>query len=438
MQPPRVRLISTGSEITQGLYPDTNAQALSRLLFENGFRVIGHAAAPDERPLIRRAIADAFPDCDLIISTGGLGPTEDDVNREVIAELYGLPLEKNTRAEAMMRDRFSARGIPMPERNVVQALIPREAIILYNHWGTAPGFLIPAHDEKPAFAALPGPPSEWKPMLERALEQHLGPLFPARPRREGYTLHLAMVPESLVNQALADLFAPTDAQELTILASRGHIRLRIIATETASNPTAQTIDALRSRIVQRLGRESIFAEGPDPNDTLPAALLRLFQSHHRTLALAESCTGGWVAKALTDVPGSSETLLAGWVTYSNAAKQRDLSVPADLLETHGAVSEPVVRAMAEAARRLAGADYSLAISGVAGPGGGSPEKPVGTVWFAVAGPDGTTARRRLFKGDRESVRGWSVIQGIEFLRRALLRIDPDAILAGENPQSASK
>jgi len=430
---PRVRILSTGSEILQGLYPDTNAQGLSRRLFDAGFRVVGHAAAPDDAGLIRDAIRAAATDADLVVTTGGLGPTEDDVNRDVIAEIYGQPLRFDETADRLMRQRFAARGIPMPTRNRVQAMIPDGATTLQNLWGTAPGFVVPASNGLAALCALPGPPNEWRPMFDAALESGapVDALFPSRPSLLIHTLHVALTPESTLNEVLADLFAPADGLELTILASRGVIRLRIISQANEAG-----LRARRDEIVRRIGPEIIFAEGPA--EVSPAqAVLDLFRERRLTLATAESCTGGWVAKSVTDLSGSSDVLHSGWVTYSNAAKTRDLGVPAELIEAHGAVSEPVVRAMAEGARRVAGTDFAVAITGVAGPTGGTPEKPVGTVWFAAAGPAGTVALQRLFRGDRESVRQWSVNQALELTRRHVLGIPQTLYLGGPSPRYLS-
>ncbi|MCC6547896.1 CinA family nicotinamide mononucleotide deamidase-related protein [Candidatus Sumerlaeota bacterium] len=425
--PPRVRLISTGSEITQGMYADSNAQRLSVILFDKGFRVVGHAAAPDDFDTILAAIEDAAPRADLVIMTGGLGPTEDDLNRDVISRWCNQPLVENREAEAMIRERFRKRGREMPPDNARQAFIPREATILLNHWGTAPGFLVPAAEHRPALLALPGPSSEWMPMLAESLGGPLHAAFPHRPRRSIYSMHLAMVPESTINGRIRDLFANQPGCELTILASRGHIRLRIAATGPRDDENQANTRRLRDLLATRLGEPFLFAEGPG-DQTLAAALVALFRQHQKTLATAESCTGGWIAKELTDVAGSSQVIKSGWVTYSNDAKIRDLTVSPAILGAHGAVSEPVVRAMAEGARAKSGADYAVAVSGIAGPDGGSYDKPVGTVWFAVASPSGTFAARRLLGGDRESVRSFATIQALEFLRRALLNIDPQATI----------
>ncbi len=412
------RIISSGNEILQGLYPDTNAQRFSRILLESGFRVISHAVAPDDASELRGILTHALGGCSLVVVNGGLGPTEDDVNREVIAQVTGRSLVFDERSATMMRKRFHARGIEMPERNLKQAYVPEGAIILHNHWGTAAGFLVPGSAEQPAVIALPGPPSECVPMLKRAIEKHFEELFPLRSIRYIHTLHLAMIPESTINERVAHLFNADPDSEVTLLAGRGHIRMRVISS--AGDLEAARLRALRiaEEASSLIGADYIFAEGPE-NASLDETVLKIMQANGSTLSLAESCTGGWIAKRLTDFAGSSATLLAGFVTYSNESKTRELGVPAELIERCGAVSEEVVRAMAEGARRVSGSDYSVAVSGVAGPGGGSTEKPVGTVWFAVSGPEATHSLKLRFPGDRETVRMWSVNQSLDMLRRVL-------------------
>jgi len=426
-RPPRVRIISTGSEILQGLYPDTNAQNLSRLFFEQGFEVVGHSAVGDHRPRTRATLENALSDAELVVMTGGLGPTEDDVNRFVIAELYGLALVRDARAEEMLRERFRYRGITMPERNVVQADLPAGCRTLYNHWGTAPGFFLPPVQARPALLALPGPPKEWRPMIERAFEEEISDLFPGRPRRRVYSLHVSMTAESTLNEALSDLFREGQDTELALLANRGHIRIRLIATGEDDADLDRRISAMRAKVLDRIGEKLPYSEGQDAT-TLEEALLAAMQQRGLTLATAESCTGGWVAKALTDIAGSSATLVAGWVTYSNEAKARELGVDPGVIEEHGAVSEETARAMAEGARRKSGADIAISVTGIAGPSGGSEEKPVGTVWFALSDARGSEARRRVFPGDRDAVREFSMRQALELVRRRILSLDLDAPL----------
>lgn len=430
---PRVRILSSGSEILQGLYSDTNATMISRRLLEAGFEVVGHAAAPDNPDRLRESLEFARQGCELIVMTGGLGPTADDLTRFVVAELWRCGLERDATAYEMMHKRFAQRGIPMPESNDVQTQLPAGCIPLYNHWGTAPGFILPG---EPVLMALPGPPSECRPMLERALEKDMRSLFPTLPLRRVHTLHLALVPESLVADRLGGMIGiHGNGTEVTILASnRGHIRLRLVTSGATAEEAEATAAPLREEIVRRLGRRSFFAEGPE-EASVAETTLKLLQARGETLALAESCTGGWIGKVLTDVPGSSQTLMAGYITYSNAAKMRDLGVPAAVLEKDGAVSEAAVLAMAEGARQRAGTDWGLSVSGVAGPDGGTEAKPVGTVWFGVASAAGSHARVRRFPGNRDAVRQWSVNQALELLRRSLTGGDLDALLVPDGDGS---
>lgn len=420
----RVRIISTGSEILQGLYPDTNAQKLSQLFFQQGFKVLSHSAAPDEPPLIRRAIQQALSDCDVVVMTGGLGPTADDINRDVVAELYDKKLVRDEIAIQMMEERFLSRDLPMAKGNEVQAMLPEGCLPLYNHWGTAPGFILPADSTRPAFIALPGPPSECCPMIEKAFGEELLRLYPDRPKRTTHTLHIAMIPESTINDRLADLFETEPGMELTILAKRGHVRIRIIASANTEDVAHQRTMALCGKILQRLDPELVFAEGGQEaeNTSSAEALLALMKQRGETVATAESCTGGGIAQALTDVAGSSATFLGGWVTYSNERKVQDLGVEQELVDQHGAVSAPVVEAMAQGARERSGATYAVSVSGVAGPGGGSEDKPLGTVWFAVASPIGVESIRKRFNGSRSVVREYAVKQAIELVRRTVLAI----------------
>lgn len=421
---PRAFVLSTGSEITQGVYADTNAMNLSRFLRDHGFRVVGHAAAPDETHRIASAIRAASRDSDLIVMTGGLGPTEDDLTRNAVCEVWGRRLHHVRRAEVMMRQRFAGRGRVMPERNVCQADIPEGAIALLNHWGTAPGFLIPPDGEHPAFLALPGVPREWRAMMERHFARHVLPFFPERPVFERLIIHLAQVPESEINERLKELFDADPEVEIGLLAQMGIIRVRITVTAGDTGICRKKLDDFRRRVRAALPADVIFGETGDL--LLPeAALVPQFGEAGKTIALAESCTGGGVAKRITDVPGSSEVLLAGWVTYSNAAKENCLGVNRETLERHGAVSEACVREMAIGARQASGADVALAVSGIAGPGGGTPEKPVGLVWFGMADADGSAhAFSQRFSGDRSDVRHLACNVALDALRRWLSGLPP--------------
>jgi nicotinamide-nucleotide amidase len=239
---------------------------------------------------------------------------------------------------------------------------------------------------------------------------------------------VAMTPESVLNEALADLFARRDGVELTILAAKGVIRLRLSGPDGSPE-----IQRRRDEIVRRIGSEIIVHEGPVPQ-TAAEAVVGLFAGRGWTIATAESCTGGGIAQAITEVSGSSAVLQAGWVTYSNASKSRELGVPEELIAQHGAVSREVALAMAERARLIAGTSHAVSVTGVAGPTGGTEEKPVGTVWMAVASETGSQAIRRQFRGKRDEVRQWSVNHGVEILRRHALGIDLNLYLGGPDPR----
>lgn len=433
--PNKVRILSTGSEILHGLYPDTNAQKIARFLFPLGFEVTGIAAAPDSASEIRAALEQSIGRCELLVMTGGLGPTEDDVNRDVIAGLWNLDLELNLRAKEMLEERFAKRGVPMPARNVVQAMLPVGCIPLYNHWGTAPGFILPPRPGFPVLVALPGPSREWEPMLQVAWEGNIAPLFPKSGAQMLRTLHFANVPESTINELLADLFDGGESHGLTLLASTGHIRVRMIGKGATESEASRHLDDLEGEVLRRISIQGAFAHGPE-NITLPEVIIHELTEAGETLALAESCTGGMIASALTDIAGSSAVFLGGWVTYSNEAKARELGVDPILIERHGAVSGEVAAAMAMGARERSGATWAVSVTGVAGPGGGTEEKPVGTVWFAVAGAGGVTTLHRCFPGDRGFVRALSVMQALEFLRRIRHDVDPDPLLPGMEQSSS--
>jgi len=410
---PRVCILSTGSEITQGLYADTNAQELSRRLMDRGFEVMSHAAVADERDEIARAIRSVFGRCDLLIATGGIGPTVDDLNRGIFAELWGVGLRRIARAEAMIRQRFVRRGRPMPESNLAQAWIPANARPLLNFWGTATGFLMPTMGERPHALVMPGVPAEWRGMFDRYFARDVEPHFPNRSPRHVHTLHIALLPESEVNDRVRDLFDADERVQVGILAKQGRIRLRLIGGADARNAIA----AMAQRMRSRLPAEAIFAEGPE-EFTLEEATVHALKTEGLRVACAESCTGGGIANRLTNVAGSSAVLEESVVTYSNEAKMQWLGIEAPLLATHGAVSRECSMAMVQGLMKRTNADIALSVTGIAGPGGGTPEKPVGSVWIAIMDRGGRCeSHLHHFPGDRASVRAWTENHALEMLRR---------------------
>ncbi|MDK2971686.1 MAG: nicotinamide-nucleotide amidase [Candidatus Sumerlaeota bacterium] len=416
--PPRAFVLSTGSEITQGTRTDTNATHLSRSLTEYGFHVVGHAAVPDSRERIEAALRNTFGVADLVVMTGGIGPTEDDLCREVLADVMEAPLHRVHRAESMMRALFARRSRPMPERNVKQALLPTGALPLLNFWGTAMGVLVPAGaDGRPMIVSMPGVPREWKAMWARYAPRMVLPAFPGLRKSAATTLHVAGLAESEVNELLLPLFEEDPRVEVGLLASLGVIRVRLNASGETTGEACELLESFRVRVLELLPTNCIFAEGEDTL-TPESVVVERFRAAGKTIALAESCTGGGVAKRLTDVPSSSQVLREGWVTYSNAAKQARLGVSPATLEHHGAVSKECVHEMAAGALRESGANVAVAISGIAGPTGGTEEKPVGLVWFGLAAEEevGRTFSS-IFPGNRETVRVRAENTALDLLRR---------------------
>lgn len=419
--PPTARILSTGSEITQGLYADTNAMEMSRRLTAAGFRVLAHRAAPDDAAEIAEAIQSTFGRCDVLVMTGGLGPTEDDLTREILAELWQVPLRRVHRAEAMMRARFAQRGLAMPERNLKQALVPMGATPLLNFWGTAPGLLMPAVGGRPWTMALPGVPHEWRAMWDRYFSREVAARFARLGTVVVHTFHVILVGESTVNQMVLPLFGSDPTVELGLLASRGVVRVRVVASGRDADDARAIAEAFADRVRALLPPAHLYHEGPEEEFSVERAAIAALDAAGATVALAESITGGGVARRLTSVPGASRVVAEGAVTYTPEAKVRMLGVDPAVAHRDGAVSEACARAMAEGMLVRAGTRYALAITGVAGPESPAPDVPVGLVWFAVAevGAETWTTSRRL-PGDRDQVRVWAENYAIELLRRRVL------------------
>jgi nicotinamide-nucleotide amidase len=417
--PRRVRaaVLSTGSEILQGLYPDTNAQWLSARLDERGFDVTAVQAAGDDGESLRQAIATLSRRAELIVSTGGLGPTEDDLLRQVCADLWKRPLQFHQALHRQILRRYRRAGRGVPATNRRQAHIPRGAKALANPWGTAPGFVLPAERGLAALVALPGPPVEMQPMFDRRVIPWLrGNLWPGVVRGRA-VIHTLGWSESRVNEAIGDLFNADPALDITILARSGKIDVRLTATAPSREAVRATITRWRRAIRRRLPREIVW--GRD-DQTLEEVVNRLLVRRGWTVAVAESCTGGLVAERLTRVPGASRVLRRSIVTYADEAKAKVLGVRPATLRRHGAVSEPCAREMAEGVRRWAKADLGLAITGIAGPTGGTREKPVGLVWIAAATARKTLAERhRIPRPERQAIRLWSSDRLLNLARRVI-------------------
>lgn len=405
-------IIAIGSEMLTPFRTDTNSLWLTERLNSLGVDVKLKTIVGDDEGRLEETIRDAMKRSEIIVSTGGLGPTEDDITRKIFARVLQKRLVLNDAILEKIRARFARRGVPMPEINSRQALIIEGAEIIDNNNGTAPGMLI--RNGKCTIALLPGPPREMKPMFEAAvapaLRQQVGDLFILRRK-----LSIFGLTESSTDELAAPIYTQYKNPTTTILFKDGQIELHLTATAKKAAEGEKLLDELAGRLDEALGNY-VFSRR---DETLEEVAGNLLKFNGYTLATAESCTGGLLAGRITDVPGSSEYFIEGVVTYSNEAKIRMLGVPTDLIERHGAVSEEVARAMADGVRSLAGTTFGIGITGIAGPGGGSEEKPVGLVYIALADDNDAIVRKFVFPGDRQFIRQLSVNAALDMIRRRL-------------------
>lgn len=417
-----VELVNTGSELLFGKILNTHQQWLCRRLTDLGHTVLRQVAVPDTGESIEQAVREALGRADLVITTGGLGPTCDDLTRERIAAMLGLRLIPDASVAENIARYFAGRRLSVPARTVVETLVPEGAEVLPNHFGTAPGLAMrvspnPFREGRVGswLVMLPGPPRELRPMFEQSLVPHLKVWFP---RAAGFvcrTLKTTGIGESSMEEQIGVPLRPlVDAgMELGFCARVGEVDVRFVGR----GPGAEVQVAEAEAITRRLVGANIFGA---EDDVLESVIVREFQKRGLTLALAESCTGGHIANRVTNIPGASAVLLAGYVTYANASKVRDLGVTLSTLETFGAVSEETVREMALGARRVSGATYAIAVTGIAGPTGGSAEKPVGLVYMAVAGPSDLVVQRKVNAFDRETFKYLTAQQAMMMLWRAVI------------------
>jgi nicotinamide-nucleotide amidase len=407
----RAAIIAVGSEMLSSLRQDTNSLWLTARLEEVGISVVRKSIVPDDPEAIGDEVSFAARAADLIVMTGGLGPTADDVTVPAVARRLEMPLARNEEYVARMRERFARRGIRMPAVNEKQADFIVGARMLENPRGTAPGSWIERGGKE--YVILPGVPSE----MREIMEERVLPVLRARAgaiaacRR---VLRVSGMGESAVEELIAPVYAKWKDDPVTILASPGEVQLhlRIVGEPEEA---ARRLDAMEADFRQALGHRVLSRD-----EDLASSVGRLLRESGRTVAVAESCTGGMIAKLLTDAPGSSDYFLGGLVAYSNAAKVELLAVREETLRSQGAVSEEAAREMARGARERFGADLAVAVTGIAGPDGGTPEKPVGTVFFALARREGTEiGKKREFNGDRAAVRLAASLYALDLVRRGV-------------------
>jgi nicotinamide-nucleotide amidase len=417
----RAEIIAVGSEMLTPDRVDTNSLFITERLNEVGIDVIAKTVVADDRDLLAGPLRLALTRADLVLFTGGLGPTSDDLTREAVAETLDLPLDEDPATIARLERRFAARGMQMPAVNRKQALVPRGAEVLANEKGTAPGLLI-EHAGR-LVVLLPGPPREMNPMVEALVRDRLagGPTGGRRVFRR--VLKTTGRGESLIEELVQPIYArwaeAATPVRTTILATPGSVELHLAVTADSAERARGVLDAATGEIAAALGPTLYTAN----NERLEAVVGALLHERGLWIATAESCTGGLLASRLTDVPGSSEYVERGVVCYSNRAKTELLGVPGDLLRDHGAVSEPVGLAMARGVRERSGTDLGVGITGIAGPGGGTPVKPVGTVIVALAWAGGERVRTMWFPGDREYVKFFASQAALDLVRRHVLRVE---------------
>jgi nicotinamide-nucleotide amidase len=391
---------------------DTNSLWLTERLNAMGVEVKLKTVVGDDESRLEETVRDAMKRSEIVIATGGLGPTEDDITRKIFARVLKRQLILDDAILEKLRARFARRNMPMPEINARQALVIHGAQPLENNNGTAPGMLIA--EGQCTVVLLPGPPREMKPIFDAlvapVVKQRAGDMLIMR-----RTLSIFGLGESAVDELAAPIYTKYQNPSTTILFKDGQIELHLTAQARNESASVKLLDELAGRLDEVLG-EYIFSRD---NETLEEVVGRSLKMRGYTLATAESCTGGLLAGRITDVPGSSEYFLEGVVSYSNEAKIDLLGVRKKLIETHGAVSEQVAGAMAAGIRKRAGSTFGIAVTGVAGPGGGSPEKPVGLVYIALADDSQTTTRKFIFPGDRQFIRTLSVNAALDMLRRRI-------------------
>ena len=403
-------IVAVGTELLMGQVLNTDAQYIARRLSELGVTLHRQVVVGDNPARIREAIHTAIGRADVVITTGGLGPTADDITKETCAEALGLPMERSPEAEKQVRGWFERNNYPMTENNLRQADFAKGAIILENHNGTAPACIV--EKDGKAVINLPGPPRELMPLFAESVAPYLA-------RRSGAVIvsrymRVFGMGESAVESRLHDMMENSLNPTVAPYCSTGEVQLRLTVRVAHESEAAALLDPAEREIRARLGNV-VYAVTDDPEYTMEQALVKALCAAKKTMVTAESCTGGMIASKIVNVSGASDVFLEGCVTYSNAAKMRTLGVKAETLEKFDAVSRETALEMAEGARRRADADYAVSVTGLAGPGGGTPEKPVGTVWLGLSTREGMQARLLQLHGNRERIRTLAALNAMHWV-----------------------
>jgi nicotinamide-nucleotide amidase len=410
----KIELVTIGTELLLGFTVDTNGAEIARALASIGVRVVRRTSVPDEAEAIRSGVAEALGRTGAVVTTGGLGPTRDDISKKVVAELFGMPIVFDDGLWSALLERYTRLGRTPAASNRSQAEVPAGGTVLPNRWGSAPGLWL--ESERGLAIMLPGVPLEMRNLLAHEVVPRLA-------ARGGGTVvrsrvvRVTGIPESSLAERLGEIERDISPLSLAYLPGNDGVDLRLTAWGMDAAAADAALAAAATRLRAGAG-EFVYGEG---DQDLAALVLERLRGAGFRLAVAESCTGGLLGGRLTEVPGSSDVFLGGVISYHDDVKRELLEVSAELIAAHGAGSEPVVRAMAEGAARRLGADVAVAVTGIAGPGGGSEEKPVGTVWFATWLRGAIEARRIVFPGTREEIRARAVQSALYQLS---LRLSP--------------
>ena len=407
-------IIAVGSELLTPEKTDTNSLWLTAKLNEIGVEVMLKTIVGDDEARLEETFRDALKRSDIVISTGGLGPTEDDVTRQVSARAAGRALIYHDEIEAHLRERFKRWGREMPEINKRQAYVIDGADVLPNPNGSAVGMML--EEEGKFLVVLPGPPKENQPMFDDyvfgRLREAAGEVFVKR-----RLMRVSGIGESALDEAISPIYTAYKNVQTSILFNKTEVEIHLAARADTDKEAEATLNELAGRIVEKIG-VSLFAKN---GETMEEVVGDLLKSRGETIAVAESCTGGLILMRLTETPGSSAYVMEGTITYSNESKTRLLGVPAETIEEFGAVSAETAEAMAKGMRERAGSTYAISVTGIAGPDGGSDDKPVGTVFIGFADADRVKSIKFLLPGDRYLIRWRSSQAALDYLRRQILK-----------------
>jgi nicotinamide-nucleotide amidase len=412
-------IIAVGSEMLTPFRQDTNSLYLTEKLNEIGVTVAFKTIVGDRKRDIVNAIRTALVRIDILIIMGGLGPTEDDLTREAVAEALSLALRRDGSLVAALHIRATAWRISMPSNNLKQADVIKGATVLPNANGSAPGQWLDTEFEghRKLIMLIPGPPHECRALFDAECLPRLRSVVPPRFIAKR-TLRAAMIPESHADKLLAPIYTTYKDVETTILAHRGDIQLTLQCSKPTLSAAQARVDSLATKLEEALD-DWLYSTGAESAENLEQIVLYYLGLRQSTLAVAESCTGGMVAQRLTSVPGASRAFLGGAVVYSDALKQAFAGVPPELIAQHGAVSAEVAKALATGIRLRTGATLGLGVTGIAGPTGATEDKPIGLVHIALSDAEKTESIEKHFRGDRERVREWTTQQSLDLIRRRL-------------------